>query len=139
MGLLMLPFLKSDLMLRANARALHIPDAHYDAYRASARAMSRAAFLRIGGELLRFRVPPDAVVIEHPVLLVAGQNEHRLIRESLTALLRMLPRGRSCIVPGVGHGWNGEAPALFTRTVEAWITDGALPSELLPVEPRPTA
>jgi pimeloyl-ACP methyl ester carboxylesterase len=133
MGFAMLPFIKSEFMLRANAKGLHIPDEQYDAYRASARAMSRAAFLRIGDELMGFRLPEGDVQIQCPTLVVAGQNEQPLIRQSLSALLRILPYGQGRIVPGVGHGWNGEAPDLFTRMVDAWMNDQPLPSELLPL------
>jgi hypothetical protein len=37
------------------------------------------------------------------------------------------------MVRGVGHGWNLEAPALFTETVRAWLQDEPLPPELWPL------
>lgn len=133
MGYLMLPFIKTEFMLRANAKGLHIPDEQYAAYRTSARSMSRSAFLRIGDELMRFHIPAEGALVPCPTLVVAGQNEQPLIRQSIVPLMRILRHGQGWIVPGVGHGWNGEAPELFTRMVESWITDQPLPSELMPL------
>jgi len=33
-------------------------------------------------------------------------------------------------VPGVGHGWNGERPELFTAMIRSRVTGAPLPGEL---------
>ncbi|MDP9363619.1 MAG: alpha/beta hydrolase [Chloroflexota bacterium] len=132
MGYLMAPFLKTNYMLRANARGLKIPEASYEQYRQSAAAMSRRAFLRIGNELLTYRLPAGLANAPCPTLVVAGEHEHELIRRSIPALVAALPRAEGRLALGLGHGWNGEAPELFTNTVRAWIADAPLPPDLLP-------
>lgn len=131
-GRLIRPFLKTELVLRGQARALRIPPERYAGYRESARAMAPDAFLRIGDELMEFGLTPDLALVASPTLVMAGAREHPLIRHSVGALVRALPTAEGRLVAGVGHGWNGEAPDLFGRTVRAWLDAAALPPELLP-------
>ncbi len=130
MGYMMVPLMKRDVVLRAQARALRIPEDRLDGYRSAARAMSLRAFLRIGNELMDFRADADLGHAASPTLVLAGEREHGLIRQSIPELVKALPKAQGCLVPGVGHGWSGEAPELFARTVEAWVSGEALPAEL---------
>lgn len=129
-GLVLLPFIKLERMIRMNATALRVPDTHYAGYRYAARQMSRRAYFRASGDAGRFRVPENSVSITCPTLLVAGEHEHRLIRQSLVTTQAALARAQARIVPGVGHGWSGERPELFAQTIRAWVTDSPLPAEL---------
>lgn len=134
MGYLMLPILKTDVFLKANARGLRIPDSQFTGYRESAKAMSRRAYLKIGRELMGFGPPAEADRITSPTLVVAGEREQALIRESVPRLVAALPDARGYVVPDLGHGWSGEAPELFAQTVRAWVTGGPLPEGLVRVE-----
>lgn len=133
-GLLMVPFIKTQKFIRMNAGGLRIPDDQYAGYQRSVRQVSRRAYLRASGDAGRFRLPDNAASIPCPTLLVAGEHEHTLIRQSLEVSAATLPHAQAWIAPGVGHGWSGEAPELFARTVRAWVSDAPLPAELLPVE-----
>ncbi|CAA9559742.1 MAG: hypothetical protein AVDCRST_MAG86-679 [uncultured Truepera sp.] len=134
MGYMMLPFLKTDAFLKANARGLRIPEVHYAGYRRSAKAMSRWAYLSIGRELMRFGLPAEVDRITCPTLVIAGEREQALIRESVPRLTAVLPDAQGYVVPGLGHGWSGEAPELFAQTVRAWVTEQPLPKELVGLE-----
>ncbi len=134
MGYVMLPFLKTDVLLRANARGLRIPDSHFTGYRESAKAMSRKAYLSIGRELMRFGPPANPERITSPTLVVAGEREQALLRDSVPRLVAVLPDAQGYVVPGLGHGWSGEAPELFAQTVRAWVTEQPLPEGLVRLE-----
>lgn len=134
MGYLMLPFLKTDVFLNANARGLRIPENHFAGYRESAKAMSRKAYLKIGRELMSFGPPAAPERVTSTTLVVAGEREQPLIRESVPRLVAALPDARGYVVPDLGHGWSGEAPELFARTVRAWVTGGPLPEGLVGIE-----
>lgn len=133
MGYLMLPLMKRDFILRAQAKALRIPDHQFHGYRLAARAMSSRAFLRIGNELMTFRADAALSKAMSPTLVLAGEREQNLIRKSVPEVVKALPDARGYLVPGVGHGWSGEHPELFARTVGAWFGGQSLPSELQPV------
>lgn len=134
MGYAMVPFLKTNAFIRANARALRVPDDSYTGYARSVRQLSRRSYLRASGDAGRFRLPPNVASITVPTLLVAGAREHPLILRSLRETVVALPNAEGRIAPDVGHGWNGEQPELFTQTVSAWITWSPLPAELLPIQ-----
>lgn len=131
-GYLMAPFMTSAPMLRANARALGVPPEDFADYRAAARAMARGTFLRVGNELMGFRVPARAGASPCRLLAVAGEREQPLILRSLPELASGYRRGAARVVPGVGHAWSGEAPELFAQTVRAQVTGGELPEYLRP-------
>ena len=129
-GYAMVPFMTRTPMLRANARALGVPAEDFDGYAEAARSMARGTFLRVGRELMDYRVPQAAGSSRTRVLAVAGQKEHPLIRRSQAVIAAGFPEGRARIVPDVGHAWNGERPALFADVVRAQVAAGPLPDGL---------
>jgi pimeloyl-ACP methyl ester carboxylesterase len=129
-GRVMAPFMTSSPMLRANARALGVPAEDFDGYAEAARSMARGTFLRVGSELLDYRVPAAAGSSTSRVLAVAGEKEQELIRRSVPVIAAAFPHGRARIVPGVGHAWNGEQPDLFADLVRAHVAGTELPTAL---------
>ncbi|GAA3596750.1 alpha/beta hydrolase [Nonomuraea rosea] len=131
MGALIAPVMKWGPVLRANARALNVPEEDIDGYQRAARATTRQAFRRVTDEALSFRLPSQAKDSLCPVLAVAGENEHDLTKRSLTDIAAAFPNAEARLAPGVGHGWNGEKPALFTAMIRAKVTGDQLPAELI--------
>ncbi|WP_165968667.1 alpha/beta fold hydrolase [Arthrobacter crusticola] len=127
---LVAPFVRSGVMLRANARSLAIPPEDYQGYVAAARSMARGTFTAIGEELMNYRLPATSGTCPTRVLAAAGANEHPLILGSLTKIAAAFPSAQARIAPAVGHAWNGQNPDLFARTVLAHITAQPLPMEL---------
>ncbi len=134
-GRLMSPLMSTGPLLRANARALAVPPEDFDGYAAAARAMAPGTFLRVGGELLDYRVPGSAATSSSRVLAVAGDREQELVRRSLLRIAGAFPDGAARLVPGVGHAWNGERPGLFADVVRAHVAGAGLPAALR--EPQP--
>ncbi|WP_170322268.1 alpha/beta fold hydrolase [Acrocarpospora macrocephala] len=132
MGTLIAPVMKWGPVLRANARALNVPPEDIDGYQSAARATTRQAFRKVSDEALGFRLPAQAKESRCPVLAVAGETEHDLIKRSLAEIAAAFPAGEACLAPGVGHAWNGEKPGLFTAMIRARITGAPLPEELIP-------
>ncbi len=133
LGVVLLPVLKTDRMIRMNATGLRVPTAQYAGYRHAARQLSRRAYLRASSDAGRFRLPPNLADVTCPTLVVAGEHEHALIRQSLGVVTQALSNAQARLAPDVGHGWSGENPTLFADTIRAWITDTPLPAELCAV------
>ncbi len=70
-----------------------------------------------------------------PTLAIAGGKEHKTILNSLSLLQDQMPGCVSCIVPGMGHAWCAEDPALFAETVRSWTSSQPLPDQLEVVRP----
>lgn len=134
MGYLMAPFLRSDRFIRMNADGLKVPAEQYEGYAASVRQMSRRAYLAASRDAARFRAGPALGEMHTPVLILTGENEHPLIRQSQLELVAALPNATARIAPAVGHGWSGERPDLFAAAVRAWVSGQPLPVGLLKLE-----
>lgn len=131
-GQIMSPFMASGLLPRANARALGVPPEDFEGFAHAARSMAPGTFLRVGDELMHYRIAAGSATSATRVLAVAGENEQQLIVSSLPKVAGAFPRGQARVVPGVGHAWNGEAPSLFAEVVRAHIGARPLPEQLLP-------
>ncbi|WP_165362900.1 alpha/beta fold hydrolase [Promicromonospora panici] len=129
---LITPVMSWGPVVRANARALRVPEADLPGYTAAARTTSPRAFRRASDEALDYRVPVDAGASPVPLLAVAGEREHDLTRRSQSRIADAFPAGQARLAPGVGHAWNGERPDLFTAMVRAAVAGAPLPQELLP-------
>lgn len=134
MGLLILPFVKTEVFIRKNAETLKIPAKHYGSYKESVQQLHKASFVSAGKELASFRLPENIAEITCRTLFVTGEAEHTLILQSLRQLKREMPNSVACIVPKGGHGWIGENPRLFADTVRSWISNQPLPDELKTAE-----
>ncbi|WP_350278818.1 alpha/beta fold hydrolase [Kribbella sp. HUAS MG21] len=91
------------------------------------RDTARAMFddVRSGG------VPPYLDNYPGRLLLVAGERDSKVARESL----RALPHAEARLVPGMHHVWNVEGPALFNAVVTTWLAGGIHPA-LYPLRAR---
>ena len=125
--------IKTNAMLRANARALHVPPHLYEAYAHEARLMTRQAFLQASADAANFTLPGGLESVTSPTLALAGANEHALILQSLPLIAGALRHSAAYTVPAAGHGWNGELPGLFSDTVRAWVSGQPLPEKLMEV------
>jgi pimeloyl-ACP methyl ester carboxylesterase len=68
------------------------------------------------GELAR-RMPE----IQHPHLVLWGENDGWIAPADLKAMAAAMPNCRLVIVPGVGHSMNLEVPALYAGYFGAWF------------------
>lgn len=130
LGPLLARLIKRDFMLKMNEKMLKIPEGQHAAYRQQARLTSPRGYLQASNSVAEFRLPPRLAMATSPTLIVAGEHEHPLILKSLPLLVAALPNAEGRIVAGMGHGWNGEAPALFSTMIRNWITDAPLPDAL---------
>ena len=134
-GRLMAPVATSGPVLRADARALRVPPEDRDGYLAAARSMAGGTFRAVGAELGAFAVPEAARRSGARMLLTAGEHEHALIRRSLPELAGAFPSAVARVVPGTGHAWPGEQPALFAEALRAHVAGTPLPDRLLAAGP----
>ena len=93
-------------------------------------AMSMQTYRRIAEECAEFTVSSALSRVDTPTLITAGGNETDIITHAVTVISRLMPNAQGWIAPGCGHGWNIEAPELFTAMLRAWISDAPLPREL---------
>jgi pimeloyl-ACP methyl ester carboxylesterase len=114
-----------------NARHAGIPPARIDDYREDIRLITS------GGQLADvvvastgFTLPDGLDKSDSPTLFVTGTKEAPIARRWAAALAQQMPNGVDRVALGMPHEWPLHYPDLFSRTVDGWLTDTALPPEI---------
>ncbi len=133
------PLLRSDWYVRLNMRYGNaLPARYFREVREDTRRMTAASFAHMMLANQRFRIPPGLGRVQTPTLVVAGQHEPALLRQSARDLVAALPAARGYLVDfgrrgAEEHSWNLQRPELFNAVTRAWLADQPLPSGLLPL------
>ena len=122
--------LKRRWFANMQARSMKLPPEMQAALVESLQALSLEAYRRIYREAAVYRVPPALQHVQTPMLVTAGGRELDIITQAVAAIPHILPNAQGRLAPGLGHGWNVEAPDLFNAMVRAWITGAPLPPGL---------
>jgi pimeloyl-ACP methyl ester carboxylesterase len=134
LSLVMLPGLRSERFIKASAEGLRLPEEAIPLYREDLERFSRLTALRASLAALSFRLPKRLTGTSSLVLALAGEQENIRVLDSLHILLKALPNAQACKVPRGRHGWIGEQPELWARTLRAWLGHEPLPDELIHVQ-----
>jgi pimeloyl-ACP methyl ester carboxylesterase len=126
----MMSFMKRPWVAKRQARALGLPPHAQVAFTENFLTMSMQTYRRVLEEVVDYQVPPILQQVNVPTLITAGGRETEIILQAVEVISNLLPNGKGCIAPGVRHGWNVEAPELFSGMIRAWITDAPLPAEI---------
>jgi len=122
--------LKRRGFVRMQARALGLSQDMQAAFTENLLAMSMDAYRRIYTEAVDYRASPALSDVHTPTLVTAGGRETPIILDAVAVIARLMPKAQGLLAPGLGHGWNVEAPDLFSAMVRAWITAAPLPTGL---------
>ncbi len=121
--------------VQMQARSLRLSPEMESAFVDNLLAMSLQAYRRVWNEAAYFRAPDSLRDVETPTLITAGGRESEIITQAVDTLAAMMPNAQGCLAPGRGHGWNVEAPDLFTAMVRAWVEGRPPPAGLQVVSP----
>jgi pimeloyl-ACP methyl ester carboxylesterase len=121
---------RQEWFVKRQAKSLGLPPAQQAAFTENALAMSGQAYRRIWEEVAHSEVSSTLSRVTNPTLVVAGGKEPGIILDAVRTFPKLMPNAQGRVAPGVGHGWNVEAPDLFNTMLRAWITDQRLPDRL---------
>jgi pimeloyl-ACP methyl ester carboxylesterase len=127
---LMSALMKRSWFVKMQARALRLSPEMQSAFTENLRAMSMQTYRRITEEVADYHLSPALEHVNTPTLITAGSRESKIITQAVDAIVNAMPNGQGRLAPGLGHGWNVEAPDLFNTMVRAWISGAPLPDEL---------
>jgi pimeloyl-ACP methyl ester carboxylesterase len=120
---------------RLIGRIFGLPDQEsMDAFVATARATDRSAIRAIIAEVSSKPLPDRLDHISVPVLSVVGERDTEPAKRAVPLLMTSIPGSRGAHVPGVGHQWNAEAPALFAEMVRRWVDEQEIHPDLVPID-----
>lgn len=122
--------LKQRWFMNSLAQSMQLPADMKADLAEGLKALSTQAYRDIWKEAVNFHVTPAIQRVDAPTMIVAGGKETDLIKQTVVKIANLMPHAEGRIAPGVGHGWNFEAPDLFSAMVRAWITGASLPAGL---------
>ena len=123
--------LRRRWLANQQARSLGLSPEMQKAFTENLLAMSMPAYRRIWKEAVDYAVPAVLKQVNNPTLIVAGGRETDIITQTVRTIPKLMPNAEGRLAPGLGHGWNVEAPDLFSAMIRAWITDMPLPGRLV--------
>ncbi len=126
------PVKNTDFFIKANMRTYNMPKTLFDKFKKSSLLIKNDSLNRILKENMFFKLPDGLDKIEVPVLVMVGEKDYTIIKESASDLLMSLPISEGYTAPNVGHAWNFEDPELFNRVLRRWITNNDLKNIPLP-------
>lgn len=117
------PLARSPWFAKLQARALFIPPHLLDDYVRTSADITRATLLAAVGDNLRFELPAAWSTFPGRVLVMVGERERRLMRDSGDAIHAALPGSALSVVRGCGHGIPLQRPDWFNERVADWLAE----------------
>jgi pimeloyl-ACP methyl ester carboxylesterase len=118
-----------------NAHLAGIPLVNIEDYREDVRLITGGQLAHIVVASAGFTLPEGLDKSDSPTLFVTGAEEMPAARRWAAALARQMPNAVDRVAIGMSHDWPLRYPDLFSRTVDGWLSDAALPPEIaLPIE-----
>lgn len=127
------PVKDTDFFIKANMRTYNISKSYFDKFKEATLQIKADSLNRILHENLFFKVPSGLEKANVPLLVMMGEKDYKVIKESARDLVKVLPNSSAYIVPKLGHVWNMESSELFNHVLRKFITGKSLPSVLEPL------
>lgn len=132
------PLKYQDWWVRLNMKySAGVPETYFAQFRQTFQGLTESGFTNLMIENLHFRLPSGLAQIPTPTLVLVGQREYAIMRQSARDLAQALPNAQAYAIVHAKkltvaqeHNWNLTAPELFTATVRAWFTHQPLPEAL---------
>ena len=114
-----------------NSRSAPIPPAKVGEYREDVRLITTSGQLAdVVVASAGFTLPEGLDKSAAPTLFVSGTKEAPAVRRWATALAQQMPNGVDRVAIGMVHDWPLRHPDLFSRMVDGWLSDSAMPPEI---------
>jgi pimeloyl-ACP methyl ester carboxylesterase len=124
------PVKDTNFFIKANMRMYNISKNHFDQFKESTLQIKADSLNRILYDNLFFKLPEGLENLDVPVLVMMGEKDYKVIKESAKDLIRSIPNSEAYIVPKQGHVWNMESPKLFNKVLRCRITGNPLPDNI---------
>ncbi len=126
-----LPLARNRFFQKLQARSFHIPSADFEVYYQDTLKLSSEALSHILHENSSFRLPKGLKEVAVPTLVLAGQKEPKVMRNSAYRLTTALPNAQGYLISDADHAYLFAEPERFASILRAWFSDKQLPNDIL--------
>lgn len=116
------PLAKQRWFAKLQARELFIPPELLEDYLRTSALTTRETLVAAVGENLRFTPPAGWSTFSGPALVLAGEQERGLMKDSARVLGAAGPGRGFELVPGCGHGIPLQRPDWLAQRLERWLS-----------------
>lgn len=120
------PLARKRWFAKLQARELFISPHQLEDYIATSSSISRESLVAAVGENMRFSPPPGWHTFPGRTLVMVGQRERQLMRDSAMAVHSALPSSEYEVVNGLAHGIPLQRPEWFNQRIATWIDEGGI-------------
>ena len=75
----------------------------------------------MNAEVLAGGIPANLNRYRGPLLVIAGEKDQALVRNSLRLIASAAPQAQLRLAPGMHHIWSAEDPDLFNEVLRSWL------------------
>lgn len=118
------------IKLHWNTRHARLPFPNIGDFREDERLMTGAQLANIVMASAGFAIPEGLDRSDTPALFITGADELSVTRRWAAALAQTMLNGVDGIAIGMRHDWPLNYPELFSCTVDGWLSETALPSQI---------
>ncbi|AOS63956.1 alpha/beta fold hydrolase [Actinoalloteichus hymeniacidonis] len=118
------PLAKNPKFARAQAKELFIPEELIDDYLQTSTQLTTSTLTKVVDDNIRFTIPPAWSDYPGSALVLAGQKERGVMKESAQRLQQALPAGELEIVEGCGHGIPLQRPEWLAKRIGTLLGEG---------------
>lgn len=112
---------KNKRFARLQAKELIVPESLMDDYMRTSRGITPPTLLAAVGENIRFTIPKGWAEFAGRSLVLVGDDERSMMKESARLLASTHGRGELVVAEGCGHGIPLQQPELLARHIERWL------------------
>jgi len=126
-----MPIKDHDFLIKAHIRSYGIPKDNFEELKKATQSLHLDSLNRILHENMFFKIPSGLENVNNPILVIAGEKEYGIMKESARDLVDAFPNSKGYVASNMVHTWNLAAPKFFNKVLRAWINDDKLPDGLL--------
>ena len=115
------PLARKRWFAKLQAREMFIPPDLMEDYISTSAGITKATLLAAAGDNVRFQLPAPWSTFRGRALIMVGQRERRLMRDSADTIHASLPRSELSVVDGCGHGIPLQRSDWFNDRVAGWL------------------
>ncbi|WCF08652.1 alpha/beta hydrolase [Paenibacillus thiaminolyticus] len=121
------PLVKNRSFAQLQARQLRIGPEQFERYYQESLQMKRDTFMAMMQENMSYRLPEGFARNRARILVMAGEKERKVMKDSAAFIARSHPGAEGYLVPAAGHDLPLGGLRSFHLALEAWMSGGELP------------
>lgn len=116
------PLIRKRWFAKLQAKFTYLPNNMFEDYFCDSRKMSKESLLNIAVDNARYAVPVNLGNTSADVLILCGEKEYGIMKESAELLHRNIKNSTLKMIPDCGHGYSLKSPDGYIELLQRHFT-----------------